>query len=321
MNFFKNNFASFAKDLSPEVISQVASFIPKGGKGGKDNSFVEGLAGDSGGFLSKFVPDGVDVTEIIQMALNGLDWGSLFTPDKVEDCDGFDADYFGEEEPEEDQEEQVDEEDDPNWDGDEADEEDTDPSGTFIDKRFQRKNETYDGQPVEWTEPSAPEFVRDGMSINDIKQNAIGDCWFLASLSSLASRRERVSFVIQKKRNETADPEAGYEFKFYKMGKWVTFKVDKFLPTNIAAIAADNEHWVPYCEKAYAKRYRTYEAITGGWGCWGLTDLTGGIAIKTKLDWGAAGIHELYAWLYDNQNELLLTSGISGLLSGLRNVH
>ena len=77
---------------------------------------------------------------------------------------------------------------------------------------------------MEWTEPSAPEFVRDGMSINDIKQNAIGDCWFLASLSSLASRRERVSFVIQKKRNETADPEAGYEFKFYKMGKWVTFK-------------------------------------------------------------------------------------------------
>ena len=46
----------------------------------------------------------------------------------------------------------------------------------------------------------------------------------LASLSSLASRRERVSFVIQKKRNEIADPETGYAFKFYKMGKWVTFK-------------------------------------------------------------------------------------------------
>ena len=45
-----------------------------------------------------------------------------------------------------------------------------------------------------------------------------------ASLSSLASRRERVSFVIQKKRNEIADPETGYAFKFYKMGKWVTFK-------------------------------------------------------------------------------------------------
>lgn len=66
---------------------------------------------------------------------------------------------------------------------------------------------------MEWTAPEAPEFVRDGMSINDIKQNAIGDCWFLASLSSLASRRERISFVIQKRRNETANPETGYEFK------------------------------------------------------------------------------------------------------------
>ena len=31
------------------------------------------------------------------------------------------------------------------------------------------------------------------------------------------------------------------------------YKVDKLLPTNIASIAKDNEHWVPYCEKAYAK--------------------------------------------------------------------
>ena len=54
-------------------------------------------------------------------------------------------------------------------------------------------------------------------------------------------------------------------------------------------------------EKAYAKKYGTYDAITGGWGCWGLTDLTGGIAIKTKLDWGESGIHELFAWLHDHQ--------------------
>ena len=33
----------------------------------------------------------------------------------------------------------------------------------------------------------------------------------------------------------------------------MSYKVDKMLPTSIAAIAADNEHWVPYCEKAYAK--------------------------------------------------------------------
>ena len=33
----------------------------------------------------------------------------------------------------------------------------------------------------------------------------------------------------------------------------MSYEVDKMLPKSIAAIAADNEHWVPYCEKAYAK--------------------------------------------------------------------
>ena len=69
----------------------------------------------------------------------------------------------------------------------------------------------------------------------------------------LAQRPERVSFVIQKQRNEAATPDQGYIYKFFKMGKWMSYKVDKMLPTSIAAIAADNEHWVPYCKKAYAK--------------------------------------------------------------------
>ena len=61
------------------------------------------------------------------------------------------------------------------------------------------------------------------------------------------------------------------------MGKWITCKVDKLLPTSIikneydiepfASIAKDNEHWVPYCEKAYAKEadsnYRYYSSTTG----------------------------------------------------------
>lgn len=60
------------------------------------------------------------------------------------------------------------------------------------------------------------------------------------------------------------------------------------------------------------KRYKTYENITGGWGAWGLTDLTGGIAIKTELNWDDPGKHELFAYLYDNQDRVLVTSGING---------
>ena len=61
------------------------------------------------------------------------------------------------------------------------------------------------------------------------------------------------------------------------------------LPDSIAAHAEDNEYWVPYTEKAYAKRYKTYEAITWGWGAWGMTDLTGGIAISSELSWVSFG--------------------------------
>ena len=60
--------------------------------------------------------------------------------------------------------------------------------------------------------------------MNDIKQNGIGDCWFLASLSSLATRPERVTFVIMQDRNSSADPECGYSFKFFKMGRWLTYQ-------------------------------------------------------------------------------------------------
>jgi len=61
--------------------------------------------------------------------------------------------------------------------------------------------------------------------MNDIKQNAVGDCWFLASLSSLATRPERIAFVINKNSNETAwENEDDLVFKFFRLGKWKSYK-------------------------------------------------------------------------------------------------
>jgi len=305
MNFFKQQFTSRLAEVTGNFSE----------KKEERNPFFNQFAEEAGDFLQKYAPEGVDATELIEMAINAagdFDWGSIFTPDLIDDCEGYDPDYFGEDggdEEVEKTEEELAEEDDL-WDGENIEDEDAEID--FDDKRFRRKNGTYNDAAIEWTAPENPQFIVDGMSMNDIKQNGIGDCWFLASLASLAQRNERVSFVIQKQRNEQATPDMGYVFKFFRMGKWMSYKVDKYLPTTIAAIAADNEHWVPYCEKAYAKRYKTYENITGGWGAWGLTDLTGGIAIKTELDWNAPGIHELFAWLYDHQDKVLVTSGING---------
>ena len=61
--------------------------------------------------------------------------------------------------------------------------------------------------------------------MNDIKQNGIGDCWFLSSLSSLATRPERIAFAINKKINETAwENKKDLVFKFSRMGKWKSYK-------------------------------------------------------------------------------------------------
>ena len=89
------------------------------------------------------------------------------------------------------------------------------------EKIFQR----YDGSSVRWIAPKCPTFIVDGTSMNDIKQNAVGDCWFLASLSSLATRPERIAFVINKNVNETAwENEEDLIFKFFRLGKWKSYK-------------------------------------------------------------------------------------------------
>lgn len=159
--------------------------------------------------------------------------------------------------------------------------------------------ETY----LEWSAPDNGKFIANGTSALDVKQGSIGDCWFLAALASLATSEKRLHYVIQKQRNEGVKPEQGYVFKFFKMGEWVSYKVDKYLP-QISTHSVDNEQWVKYCEKAYAKRYETYQNIKGGYGVWGMTGLTGGIAVRTELKWDIAGTKELFLWLYANQQQV-----------------
>ena len=92
--------------------------------------------------MQKYAPDGVDPTELLEMAVNAMgdfDWEAIFKPDLIDDCDGFDKDYLGEEEQEEVEktEEEIAAEEEL-WDGEEI--EDEDPDIDFDDKRFRRKN-------------------------------------------------------------------------------------------------------------------------------------------------------------------------------------
>ena len=101
------------------------------------------MSKEAGDFLQKYVPEGVDATELIEMAINAagdFDWGTIFTPDLIDDCDGYDPDYFGEDGADEEVEKTEEElaEEDELWDGEGIEDEDVDVD--FDDKRFRRKN-------------------------------------------------------------------------------------------------------------------------------------------------------------------------------------
>ena len=83
----------------------------------------------------------------------------------------------------------------------------------------------YQKKELKWEAPANAKFIVNGTDASDIKQNQIGDCWFLAALGSLSHLEKRLHFVIQKKRNESVTPDKGYVYKFFKMGEWVTYKV------------------------------------------------------------------------------------------------
>ena len=45
---------------------------------------------------------------------------------------------------------------------------------------------------------------------------------------------------------------------------------------------------------------------------WALTDITGGISIRLKLNWDDAIKHNFFAFLYENQKNVIVVSGIAG---------
>ena len=70
--------------------------------------------------------------------------------------------------------------------------------------------------------------------------------------------------------------------------------------------------------KAYAKRYKKFEEIITGNPAFALTDLTGGISItcpctsNVKFDWNSPGVSQMFDFVYENQQQFIWCSLISG---------
>jgi len=117
---------------------------------------------------------------------------------------------------------------------------------------------------------------------NDVKQGAIGNCWFMASCASVATYPEWIRQMFSKNPNITADGK--YDVRMYHPGRktFVYITVSDEVPLNCnkdpmcAKLTDENEMWVCLIEKAFAKMCASYSATESGAPCWGMVYLCGG---------------------------------------------
>ncbi|KAF5401368.1 Calpain family cysteine protease [Paragonimus heterotremus] len=157
-------------------------------------------------------------------------------------------------------------------------------------------------QQYDWRRPHQltpdPNFIIDGISRFDVKQGEIGDCWFLAAVSSLSIHPELLEQVVPSgqsfsKNVSTIDektfPYCGmFWFRFWRFGEWVDVIVDDRLPTRNGSLvfmhsSNRNEFWSALLEKAYAKMVGSYEAMRGGNTAEAMEDFTGGLTELVEL--------------------------------------
>lgn len=139
-----------------------------------------------------------------------------------------------------------------------------------------------------------PKFIIGDASANDVRQGAFGDCWFIGALSVLATRdnllrgcgeyipKEMVDLVDANGANSCSigvfppifhkyRSKGIYCLRFFKNEQWCYVIIDRRLcvwkdtkKRYLSSCKDIKELWVALIEKAYAKLFGCFEALTGG---------------------------------------------------------
>ncbi|CAG5128776.1 unnamed protein product, partial [Candidula unifasciata] len=143
---------------------------------------------------------------------------------------------------------------------------------------------------IVWKRPkdivADPKFFIDKASADDFSQGSLGNCWFVAACACIAEDSILWKKVVPDYREQVFTPDSRYagifHFKFWRCGTWVDVVIDDYLPTRNGRLIfthskTRNEFWSALLEKAYAKLFGCYEALTAGKARDAMVDMTGGV--------------------------------------------
>ncbi|XP_074528552.1 calpain-2 catalytic subunit-like [Halichoeres trimaculatus] len=177
----------------------------------------------------------------------------------------------------------------------------------FVDDTFPPDNRSLGDLPgmpswredqVEWLRPAdvlkkygisdEPIFCTKGLSRFDFGQGQVGNCWFLAAISSLTFHKTLMVQVVPM--DQSFHNYAGiFHFRFWRFGKWVDVVIDDHLPVidnRLLSVSAKsgNEFWAALLEKAYAKVCGSYADMHAGLSSEACKDFSGGVAMTYELN-------------------------------------
>ena len=130
--------------------------------------------------------------------------------------------------------------------------------------------------PISYIHPGKPLFPKDGqIDPADLMQGALGDCWLITAISTMAEYPESVKQVfLTKEHNEIGQYVLRLWCEYYS--DWINVKVDSFVPVDLNGGATfegkscvyvnptDESVWMCILEKAFAKIQGNYLQLNGG---------------------------------------------------------
>lgn len=185
-----------------------------------------------------------------------------------------------------------------------------------------------------------PFWGTDGISPMDVRQGAIGNCWFMATASALAEKPNRLERVFLDKSGKMR--ESGiYGMNIYTLGVPHSVVIDDYLPlqkvatkdgivyeTLFSHVGEDQSMWGSLLEKAFAKVYGNYGHMRAGDPRDAARALNGSPSLLMAHAKSENGVDALWEklLLHDKNNELMFlqTPGASDTFvnqCGLTNGH